>query len=53
MDHNHDHESTVITSALQSITKDQLGAHGNHGLKDGMVMSFHGGYSKRSIGTNY
>ena len=46
MDHNHDHESTVITSTLESIAKNQLGAHGDHGLKDGMVMSFHGGYSE-------
>ena len=46
MAHNHDHESTVFTNTVKSILKNKIGGHADHGLKDGMVMSFHGGYSE-------
>lgn len=46
MDHNHDHESTLFTSTVESMLKNRNVGHADHGLKDGMVMSFHGGYSE-------
>ena len=46
MDHNHDRMNSAINDTLEAITKSKLNDHANHNLKDGMSMSFHGGFSE-------
>ena len=44
MDHSH---HNLMTSTIESMIKSKIEAtKENHNLHDGMVMSFHGGYSE-------
>jgi len=46
MDHSQMDHSKMDHSSMDHSKMDHSGGHGGHGLHDGMVMSFHGGYKE-------